>query len=229
MHMDDVLHQLKELADPSRLNGMARYGIPVDRALGVSLPQIRSLAKEIGRDHPLAIALWATKVHEARMLATLVDEPDMVSESQMDAMVDEFASWDICDQCCNNLFRLTPIAWKKALEWSDLQGEFQKRAGFALMAALAVHDRRAKDDDFHTFLEAVERHSVDGRKYVMKALNWALRQIGKRNLVLNRKAVEAAERIMVKGDRASRWVASDALRELKSDAVRERLNNREKG
>ncbi|TFG55864.1 MAG: DNA alkylation repair protein, partial [Methanomassiliicoccus sp.] len=121
MRPDEAMHRLNELADPSLLNGMARYGIPVDRALGVSLPQIRSLAKDIGRDHALAAALWVTGVHEARMLATLVDEPDKVSEPQMNAMVDEFASWDICDQCCNNLFRLTPIAWRKALEWSEHQ------------------------------------------------------------------------------------------------------------
>jgi len=223
------MRRLNELADPSRLSGMARYGIPVDRALGVTLPQIRSLAREIGRDHALAAALWATEVHEARMLATLVDEPDKVSESQMDAMVDEFASWDICDQCCNNLFRLTPNAWKKALEWSERHGEFQKRAGFVLMAVLAVHAREAKDDDFLSFLDAVERHSADERNFVKKAVNWALRQVGKRNVLLNRKAVETAERIKMKGDKASKWVAADALRELKGDAVQQRLNNREGG
>jgi 3-methyladenine DNA glycosylase AlkD len=150
-----------------------------------------------------------------------------VGEARMDAMVEDIGSWDLCDQCCNNLFRSTDFAWKKALEWSGGQGEFRKRAGFVLMATLAVHDRRANDDDFVPFLESVEEQSDDDRTYVKKAVNWALRQIGKRDLPLNLKAIDVAERLMSKGDRSSRWIASDALRELRSDAVQQRLKNRE--
>ena len=222
-----TLKRLHDAADPSRLDGMERFGISVDRALGVSLPKLRSLAKEIGQDHALALGLWRTELHEARILASMVDEPDRVTEAQMDVMVGAFHSWDLCDQCCNNLFRLTPYAWNKSQEWCDREEEFVRRAGFAMMASLAVHDHRAADEDFRPFLEAIERHGVDDRNYVRKAVNWALRQIGKRNLTLNAMAVQTAERLLSKKDRASRWVALDALRELRSEAVRQRLKDRE--
>lgn len=221
------MQRLKDMADRSRLEGMARYGIPIDRALGVSLPQMRTLAKLAGRDHQLALALWDSGVHEAMIMASLVDEPGKVTEGQMEAMVQDFSSWDVCDQCCSNLFSYTPMAWTKTVQWSEREGVFQKRAGFALMAALAVHDKKARDEEFLPFLKAVERESADGRNYVRKAVNWALRQIGKRNLHLNRISVETAERIMVKGDKFSRWVAADALKELNSEAVQQRLKSRE--
>lgn len=228
MEADTVLQRLKDMADPSRLEGMARYGISTDGALGVSLPQIRTLAKLAGRDHQLALSLWDSGVHEAMIMASLVDETDKVTGAQMEKMVQEFSSWDLCDQCCSNLFSYTSMAWTKALDWSERDEEFQKRAGFALMAALAVHDKKAKDQEFLPFLTAVERESADGRNYVRKAVNWALRQVGKRNLHLNRLSVETAERIMAKGDKTSKWVAADALKELNSEVVQQRLKNREK-
>jgi 3-methyladenine DNA glycosylase AlkD len=226
METDEAIGRLRGMADHKRREGMSRYGISVSQALGVSIPQLRSLAKEIGKDHTLAKELFDSGIHEAMVLACFVEEPGKVTEAQMDAWVERFDSWDLCDQCCNDLLRRTPFAWKKALEWSARDEEFVKRAGFTLMAVLAVHDKNAGDDDFDKFLKAVEEHSSDGRNYVKKAVNWALRQIGKRNLTLNAKAIQAAERIWAKGDPASKWVASDALKELRSEAVQERLKNR---
>jgi 3-methyladenine DNA glycosylase AlkD len=206
---------------------MSRYGIKVDDALGVSMPEMRALAKSLGKDHGLAMDLWHTGVHEARIIASLLADPKILTEDQMEEMVRNLDSWDVCDQCCSNLFSRTPMATRKALEWSGRDEEFQKRAGFASMAALAVHGKNLQDEDLMPLLEAVVRESHDDRNYVRKAVNWALRQIGKRNLHLNGVAIDAAERIMAKGDRASRWVASDALRELRSEAVQERLKSRQ--
>jgi len=229
MNSDSVLIRLKEMANPSCLGALSKYGIDVERAWGVSLPQMQALAKRIGkRDHQLALDLWDSGVHEARILACMVDETGELTGERMDAMILDFHSWDLCDQCCSVLFSYSPLAWGKAMEWSGRQGEFEKRASFALMAALAVHDKRAKDEDFLPFLKAIERESADGRNYVRKAVNWALRQIGKRNLNLNHLAAETAERIKMKGDKSSRWIASDALRELRGEKVQERLKKRER-
>jgi 3-methyladenine DNA glycosylase AlkD len=229
MDSNTVLLRLKEMADPSGLEALSRYGIDVERAWGVSLPKMQALAKQIGRkDHQLALDLWASGVHEARILACMVDETGQLTGDRMDAMILDFHSWDLCDQCCSVLFSYSQLAWGKALEWSGRQGEFEKRASFALMAALVVHDKQAKDEDFLPFLKIIERESADDRNYVRKAVNWALRQIGKRDLNLNRLAVETAERIKAKGDRSSRWIASDALRELRGENVQERLKKRER-
>jgi len=227
MNAEEVLGRLEAISDRTRLTGMARYGIKVDRALGVSMPEMRALAKSLGKDHGLAMQLWGSGVHEARIMASLLADPKLLTEEQMEGMVNDLDSWDVCDQCCSNLFSRSPLAMRKALEWSGREGEFQKRAGFATMAALAVHGKELLDEDMLLFLEATVRESHDDRNYVRKAVNWALRQIGKRDQNLNALSIEAAERMMAKGDRASRWVASDALRELRSDAVRERLKNRQ--
>lgn len=227
MNADEVLARLERISDRSRLEGMARYGISVTSALGVSMPQMRALAKSLGKDHSLAMDLWRSGVHEARIMASLLADPAELTEEQMESMVGDLDSWDVCDQCCSNLFSRAPSARRKALEWSARKEEFRKRAGFATMAALAVHDKELSDECFIRFLEAVVRESHDDRNYVRKAVNWALRQIGKRDLYLNGMAIAAAERIMSKGDRSSRWVASDALRELRSPAVLERLKNRQ--
>ena len=221
------MRRLRSMADPARLKGMSRYGIPVDRALGVSLPQLRALAKEVGRDHSLARELWSSGVHEAMILASMVDEPQLVTREQMELWAAGFYSWDLCDQCCNNLFRLTPFAWEISREWCGREEEFVRRAGFVLLACLAVHDRRAGDEAFIEMLDMIEEGSSDGRNFVKKAVNWALRQIGKRNVRLNEEAISTAESIARKGDAASRWVAADALRELRSAEVRQRLMNRE--
>jgi 3-methyladenine DNA glycosylase AlkD len=228
MENSEVIRRLEGMADPRRAEGMARYGIRTDRALGVSMPGLRSLAREIGRDRRLAGKLWASGLHEARILASLVDEPGMVTGEQMEAWAAEFNSWDLCDQCCGNLFDRSPLAWEKALEWSAREEEFVKRAGFALMAWLAVHDKKAGDERFEEFLPAIIREAADDRNYVKKAVNWALRQIGKRNLSLNRRAVETAREVGKIDSRAARWTASDALRELTGEKILERLRQKEK-
>jgi 3-methyladenine DNA glycosylase AlkD len=205
---------------------MARFGINPDHALGVRIPDLRRVAKDLGRDHHLAGALWATGIHEARILAGMVEEPDRVTEAQMERWARAFDSWDLCDQVCGNLFDRTPHAVRKARQWAGRQEEFVKRAAFALMAWMAVHDRDLHDRVFLDFLRVIEREAGDDRNYVKKAVNWALRQIGKRNVRLHRAAIHTAERIARQGSRAASWVASDALRELRSDAVVRRLRDR---
>lgn len=225
--LEAVVEELRNREDPVAKEGMARYGIRTDHAFGgSSLPYLRKMAKRLGTDHDLASALWSTGIHEARMLASLVEDPEQVNEEQMEMWAQEFDSWDICDQCCSNVFSYTPLGWKKALEWSDRKEEFVKRAGFALMAALAVHDKKATDDRFAPFFVAIEREASDPRNYVRKAVNWALRQIGKRNRTLNEAAIATAEKIKEGGSKAGRWVSADALRELRSAAVQERLAQR---
>lgn len=204
---------------------MARFGINPDRALGVRIPDLRRLAREIGSDHRLALSLWRTRVHEARILASMIDDPSAVTESQMDSWAGDFDSWDLCDQCCGNLFDKTPLAQRKALEWASRDEEFVKRAGFATMAWSAVHDKKSADATFFAFLPVIEREAEDDRNFVKKAVNWALRQIGKRNWALNRAAVGVARRLAERNDsRAAHWIGTDALRELTSEGVRSRLS-----
>jgi 3-methyladenine DNA glycosylase AlkD len=219
-----IIKQLKDLADPNAVEGMERYGIKGDRALGVSIPKLRKLAKETGRDHTLALGLWSSGIHEARILAGMVDDPGAVTESQMEEWVSEFDSWDICDQVCMNLFWLTPFAYPKCYEWSAREEEFVKRAAFALMARLAWSDRGASDERIAEFLPIIKREATDGRNFVKKAVNWALRQVGKRNSALNSLAIQTAEEILELDSKAARWVATNALKELQSDAVQRRLS-----
>lgn len=193
---------------------MARFGINRHKALGISIPTLRAMAKRIGRDHALARQLWASGIHEARILASIIDEPDKVTSRQMERWVRDFDSWDVCDQCCGNLFDKTPFAYRKAAAWSRRREEFVKRAGFALMAALAVHDKETGDAAFVKFLRLIERAAADDRNFVKKAANWALRQIGKRNGQLRRDAIKTAREIQKIDSRAARWIAADALREL---------------
>ena len=228
MDADEVLARLRSLANPGDLAGMARVGIPTGHALGISLYTLRKLAKEIGNAHTLAGELWASGIHEARMLATMVDDPEQVSDKQMEAWVLDFHSWDICDQCCSNLFDRTPHAYRKVEEWSRRDEEFVKRAGFVLMATLSVHDKKADDRVFREFFPLIIREATDDRLYVRKAVNWALRQIGKRNITLNREAIRVAEEIRGIDSKAARWIASDALRELQGDKVQRRLDERGK-
>jgi 3-methyladenine DNA glycosylase AlkD len=202
---------------------MARFGISTTTALGISVPALRSMARRLGKDHALALALWGSGIHEARILAPMVDEPAKVTEVQMEKWARDFDSWDVCDQCCSNLFARTRFASKKAVEWARQDQEFVKRAGFTLMAALAVHDKKAPDRSFVPFFGLIEKGAADERNFVKKAVNWALRQIGKRNLSLNARALKVAERISKQDGRAARWVASDAMRELRSEAVQKRL------
>jgi 3-methyladenine DNA glycosylase AlkD len=214
---------LRAKAKPENLAGMARYGIVTEAALGLSIYDLRPMARGLRGDHELAAALWQTGVHEARLLAGFIDDPCLVSETQMEAWVAQFDSWDVCDQVCSSLFDRTAFAWVKAVEWAGRDEEFVKRAGFVLMAALSVHDKDAVDERYLAFLPLIAREAGDERNFVKKAANWALRQIGKRNGALNEAAVEAARQIDLQGSRSARWIAKDALRELTSDKVRARL------
>jgi 3-methyladenine DNA glycosylase AlkD len=221
-----VLRRLKSLSDAKTAKGMARFGINTKKALGISTPQLRTLAREIGKNHVLAQEVWDSQFHEARILASMIDDPKMVTDAQMEAWARDFDSWDVCDQCCGNLFDKTEFAHRKAVEWSRREEEFVKRAGFALMAWLAFHDKKAGDEDFVEFLALIEIESTDDRKYVKKAVNWALRQIGKRNRKFNKAAIMTAKRISQADSKAAKWIASDALRELTSESVQDKLNQR---
>ena len=223
MQFDDVLARMKALSDPASLAGMARFGIKADNALGLRIPQIRALAKEIGRDHALAQALWQSAIHDARLLAPMIEEPAAVTLAQMDAWAGDFNSWDVCDQCCANLFWRLDAAWEKAVAWTDSEPEYLKRAGFALMASLAWKHKQAPNESFLELLPVIEAKSDDNRNFVKKAVNWALRQIGKRNRALNEAAVACAERIAERGTPAARWIARDALRELTAAKTLARL------
>jgi 3-methyladenine DNA glycosylase AlkD len=227
MNTDEFVARLRSLARPGDLEGMERFGIPTEHALGIPIPMLRRLAREIGRDHGMAGELWASGIHEARILATLVDVPEEVTPEQMETWVLDFCSWDLCDQCCSNLFDRTPYAFRKAVEWSRREEEFVKRAGFVLMATLSVHDKKAEDRVFQRFFPLITRKATDDRPYVRKAVNWALRQIGKRNPALNREAIRVAGESRAIDSRAARWIASDALRELAGEKVQRRLTKRE--
>ena len=224
--VDQVLTELRSLADPARRPGMATVGINVDRALGVSIPNLRKLGRRHRTDHDLALALWGTQIHEARILASMVDDPAAVTPEQMEDWVADLDSWDLCDQVCSNLFDATPFATGKAREWTRRPEEYVKRAGFTLIAALAVHDHTSTDRAFIAWFPAIRRGASDERNYVKKAVNWALRGIGKRNLALNAAAIAEAELLTASEHRSARWIARDALRELRSDAVQERLRGR---
>jgi 3-methyladenine DNA glycosylase AlkD len=209
-----ILRKMKSVATPESLKGMGRFAINTEKAYGVSIPHLRALAREIGKSHELAKELWASQVHEARILATMIDDPLLVTDKQMEEWVRDFDSWDLCDQCIGNLFNRTKGAHEKAVVWSSREEEFVRRAGYAMMAYLAVHDKKASNEKFLEFLSIIEEDSIDGRNFVKKAVNWALRQIGKRNQVLNRAAIRSAKLIQKKDSRAAKWIAADALKEL---------------
>jgi len=217
---------LKSQARPDQLAGMARYGIKPDGRLGVSVPYMRKLAKEIGRDHGLALELWQTGIAEARIMAALVDEPDKLTEQQMEEWVRDIDSWDVCDQVCLNLFEKSPLAWKKVRDWFEREEEFVKRTAFSLIACLAWHNKTAGDDKFIELLPIIKRGATDERNFVKKAVNWALRTIGKINPNLNRAAITTAREIQKLDSKAARWIAADAIRELESQAVQRRLTKR---
>lgn len=212
----EVIFRLKKNSNPKNKEGMARFGINPKYALGVRVPVLRSLTKKIGKNHELAKDLWKTKIHEARILASMIEEPEELTEKQMEEWVKEFNSWDLCDQCCANLFDKSILAWRKAKEWTDRKEEFVRRAGFALMAYLAVHDKKARDQDFIKFFSIIKKYSVDDRNFVKKSVNWALRQIGKRNAFLNKKAIKLAKEIQSAkwATKSAKWVAYDAIKEL---------------
>jgi 3-methyladenine DNA glycosylase AlkD len=209
-----ALTWLKRHSTKATREGMARYGIASDNALGVSVADIRVLAKRLGRNHELAAALWETGVYEARMLTAFVDEPARVTPAQMDRWCRDFDNWAICDTLCFHLFDRTPHAWQMIAKWCDRRKEFVKRAAFALLASLAVHDKRAADAPFAESLRFIERAATDERNFVKKGVSWALRTVGRRNLALNAAAVTVARRLAESPQAAARWVGKDALREL---------------
>jgi len=223
-----AVDELKRHGEKRNVEGMARFGIRAKKVCGVSKPKLDEIAKRIGKNHALGLKLWNTGIHDARLLGVLISEPRLVTSRQMEQWARDFDNWDVCDGSCCHLFVDAKPAWNKAFAWSRRRREFEKRAGFALAAFLAVHDKAAQDRAFKKFLEAIEREAWDERNFVRKAVNWALRNIGKRNRRLNRAAIATAERIRRKGTRAGRWIAADALRELRSQAVQQRLRQRER-
>jgi 3-methyladenine DNA glycosylase AlkD len=219
----DVLDKLQSKAQSEQLKGMAKYGMAVEQRLGVSVPDMRKLAKEIGKDHKLALDLWRTGIAEARIVAGMIDDPDKLTEEQMEEWVKDINSWDVCDQVCMNLFEKNQLAWKKIIYWSEREEEFVRRTAFSLIACLAWHDKKTRDEKFIELLPVIIRGATDERNFVKKAVNWALRNIGKRNLNLNRAAINAAKQIQRLDSKAAHWVASDTLRELESDAIQSKL------
>lgn len=217
----EALAWLKKHGTQARRDGMARYGIPLGNAYGVTMPDIQKLAKQLGKRHDLALALWETGQYEARLLCAYVDDPAAVTVAQMDRWARDFDSWAVCDTLCFALFDRTPHAWKKVEQWAGRRDEFVKRAAFAMLAGLTIHDRDADPKLFLRGLELVEREAGDARNFVSKAVNWALRAIGKkRNPALRRAAVAAATRLAASPDAAPRWVGKDALRDIAKAAAR---------
>lgn len=216
----EIIDLLREKSNPKYLEGMKRFGIDSTKALGIPLPELRKIARVIKKDHELALALWKTNLHEARILASLIDDPALVTEEQFDGWTNDFYSWDLCDQVCGNLFDRTPFAVEKAFAYSLREEEFVKRAGFVLMAEYAVHQKKAADEIFIKFFQTIEREACDERNFVKKAVSWALRQAGKRNETLRLAAIACAERILKQNCKTARWIANDVLNELTGKAPR---------
>jgi len=227
MTAEEIITKLKLCKNPKNIAGMARFGIQGKNILGVNVPILRNMARDVKKSdsnlHSLAQELWDSGIHEARILASMVDDPEKVTSAQMDNWATDFDSWDVCDQVCMNLFCRTSFAYRKVFEWAQRKEEFVKRAGFALIACLAVHDKKAKDKDFVAFFPLIKEYSNDERNFVRKAVNWALRQIGKRNLSLNKKAIVATKEIQALDNKTAKWISNDALRELSSEAVQKKL------
>ncbi len=224
-----VLAQLQSHANPVNVAGMARFGINPHNTLGIDIYTLRKLAKPLRPDHVLALGLWQAGLHESRLLASMVDDPAQATEAQLEAWVADFDSWDVCDQVCDNLFQHTVYAYPKAFEWSGRSEEFVKRAGFVLMACLAYFDHQAADAKLAQFFPVIVQASDDERNFVKKAVNWALRNLGKHNLALNAQAIATAQEIQARGTRPARWIAADALRELTSEKVKARVNKKGRG
>ncbi len=235
MKTEEILKKLNSLSNKKNVLGMKRFGItPKTKILGIPLTILRPMAKQIKKAasnsvelHKLSLKLWETGIHEARLLAVFIEDPINVTEKQMEKWVSDFDSWDICDQATTSLFDKTPLAYKKAIEWSKRKKEFEKRAGFSLMAGLIVHDKNAPDKNFYSFFEIIKREATDDRNYVRKAVNWALRNLGKfKNENLYNLAVKTATELKKNDSKTARWIASDALRELTSEKIINRVKNK---
>lgn len=220
---EEIMKELRVKARPNDLEGMRKFGMKGDTRLGVAIPELRKMAKEIGRDHTLALKLWETGIPDAMTLASMVDNPEEVTEEQVDAWVQDIASWDVCDQTCMNLFEKLPFVLPKIHEWSKRDEEFVKRTAYALIACLAWHDKKASDEFFIKLFPIIKSGVNDERNFVKKAVNWALRNIGKRNLVLNREAIKLAKEIQKIDSKSARWIAVDAIRELESQKIQAKL------
>lgn len=223
MDIGDTLRRLRALADTKSIEGMRRVGITPAAALGVKIPQLRALAHQIGSDHRLALALWEERLRETMILASMIAQIGETTEDLMERWAADFYDWEVTDQTCMNLFEKTPFAVSKARQWSDRPEEFVRRAGFVLIARLAVSDKKAADELFLSFFPEIKQGVTDGRAGVKKAVNWAIRQIGKRNRRLNAEAILLSEQIARIDSGPARWIAADAIRELKSEAVGKRL------
>jgi 3-methyladenine DNA glycosylase AlkD len=223
--VEAILKEIKKLSSPEIVLSQQRYGISNVNSYGLTTPQLRIIAKQIGKNHELAIELWKTKIHEARHIAIMIADPKLTTEKLLEQWLKDFNSWDIVDNCCSTLIRKTPFAYTKAMEWTSKEKEYEKRAGFTMMAQLAVHDKKAEDKKIEQFLPYLIAHSHDERNFVKKASNWALRSIGKRNERLCVKAIAAAKKMQAKGDASSKWIAADALRELEKYLKEGRIGN----
>ena len=228
LELDEIIEKLEKLSKPEEVEGMKRFGINPKNTYGIRMPILKKIAKDYKNNHELAIDLWKIDTRETRIIASLVDVPKMVSSKQMDKWANEFSYWEICDQCCINLFRKTDYAYDKIHEWSKNEKEFVKRAGFALIATLAVHDKKQDDKIFIDLLKLTKREATDERNFVKKAVNWALRQIGKRNNNLNKEAIAIAKKIHKIDSKSARWIAKDALKELTSEKVKIAIAKKEK-
>lgn len=221
--IEQLLDQLKAAGSDANRDGMARFGIQTRQAFGVRMPDIRKIGRLVTKDHGLAQQLWETEIHEARILAGLIDHPKWVTRSQMDQWTNQFNSWDVCDQVCGNLFERTPFVEEKIFQWSDQQPEFVKRAAFALIAWHAVHAKSKPDAEFLKFFGAIGQHATDQRNFVKKAVNWALRQIGKRSAALYEPALSLACELAHHHDPTARWIGKDAVREFEQPKLRQKL------
>ena len=220
---NEIFEKLKLKSRKDQLEGMSRYGININKRLGVSIPDIRKIAKEFGKNHLVALELWDVGLADAKITAALIDEPDKVTENQMEEWVKDIDSWDVCDQICMNLFDKTPYAWKKIIDWSKRDEEFVKRTAFSLLACLAWHDKKSDDNKFIDYFPLIKRNATDERNYVKKAVSWALRHIGKRNLNLHKAALKLASEIKQIDSKTSRWIGSDVIKDLNSDSTKRRL------
>lgn len=222
-----IIGEIKAQRNPEAVAGMARYGISPEGNYGVCTPALMDISRRVGKDHALAARLWSSGIRDARIVAFMIDDSGAVTEEQMDSWVKDFRSWDICDGCCLHLFADAGPAVKKAVQWTKSTEEFVKRAGYVMIAVIAIHDKKSEDDFFRSFFPLIVKGSTDERNYVKKGVNWALRQIGKRNSRLNKEAISVAKRIRKFDSKAARWIASDALRELESEGVQKRLREKE--
>jgi 3-methyladenine DNA glycosylase AlkD len=227
---DEIIDELRALSDPAKVADLERYAIKTPKWFGIRVPELKAFAREVKKlvadRHATALELWKSGIYDARAVAFMIDDPKQVTREQMDAWAADFDNWATVDGACSYLFCRTPFAYEKAFEWAEREPEFEKRAGFSMMAYLALHDKKASDDKLAAFFPIIEKHSNDDRNFVKKAVNWALRQIGKRNRNLNTLAIATADRIKLEGTRPAKWIAADALRELASATTQERLRRK---